>query len=109
MADEPKSPKQESGQTDGGVWPYVGVGCMCAVAGLAAGGMIAVFISKIVGAVTHCTPDAETGAPCDWSTYWTWGAWIGLILLPSFVLWRMRKGRAAARNSEVRGPRSGSH
>ena len=62
--------------------------------------MIAVLIAKIVGAVQGCVPDKDTGAPCDWSIYWTWGARIGLILVPTIVLWRMRKVRAASRNSE---------
>ena len=89
-----------SGETSQGVWPYLGVGCMTAIAGLVAGGMIAVLIAKIVGSLQGCKPDAETGAPCDWTTYWTWGARIGLVLLPTVVIMRMRKARAASRNSK---------
>lgn len=81
-------------------WQYLGIGCMTAVAGLLGGGMIAVLVAKIVGAVTHCTPESETGAPCDWSTYWTWGARIGFVLLPTVVLWRLYRGRHKASNSE---------
>lgn len=99
MADQDGSPTG-TGQTDDGVWPYLGVGCLSAIAGLAAGGMIAVLIAKVVGAVTGCRAEAETGAPCDWSVYWTWGARIGLILLPTIVVWRMRRSRIASRNSE---------
>jgi hypothetical protein len=73
---------------------------MTAIAGLVAGGMIAVLVAKIVGSLQGCTPDAETGAPCNWSTYWTWGARIGLVLLPTVVIMRMRKARAASRNSK---------
>jgi hypothetical protein len=62
--------------------------------------MIAVLIAKVVGAATGCRPDADTGAPCDWSTYWTWGARLGVILFPAIVLWRMRRSRAASRKSE---------
>jgi hypothetical protein len=89
-----------SGETSSGVWPYLGVGCLTAVAGLVAGGMIAVLIAKIVGSVHGCQGDAETGAPCDWAAYWTWGARIGVILLPTIVILRMRKARAASRNSD---------
>jgi hypothetical protein len=89
-----------SSETGEGAWPYVGVGCLTAVAGLVGGGMIAVLISKIVGGITGCHGDSETGAPCNWSIYWTWGAWIGLILLPSVVIWRMRRARAASRTSK---------
>ena len=98
---EPTQPERpETGETQDGVWPYLGVGCLTAVVGLVAGGMIAVLVAKIVGAVQGCTPDPDTGAPCDWSVYWTWGARLGLILVPTFVLWRMRRVRAASRNSE---------
>ena len=75
-----------------------------AVVGLAGGGMIAVMLAKIVGAIRGCVPDQETGAPCDWSTYWTLGAWAGLIGLPTMALWRMRRGEkrdAASSNSET--------
>ena len=67
---------------------------------MAGGGMIAVLISKIVGATTGCHAEAETGAPCDWSNYWTWGARIGLFLVPTVVVWRMRRARMAARTSK---------
>jgi hypothetical protein len=100
VSDLPRKAPEESGETRSGVWPYLGVGCLTAVAGAAAGGMIAVFIAKIVGGIMGCQSDAETGAPCEWNVYWTWGARIGLILLPTIVLWRMRKARTASRNSE---------
>ena len=77
---------------------------MTAVIGLAGGGMIAVLVAKVVGAIRGCAPDQETGAPCGWSMYWTWGAWVGLLLLPSAVLWRMRRAErrhAASSNTET--------
>ncbi|HEV7992953.1 MAG TPA: hypothetical protein VGP25_14070 [Gemmatimonadaceae bacterium] len=100
MADQEKQVGPDSGETSDGVWPYLGVGCLTAIVGLVAGGMIAVLIAKGVGAAVGCKPDPATGAPCDWSIYWTWGARIGFFLVPAFVLWRMRKVRAASRNSE---------
>ena len=98
---EPQSGRDAPGQTAEGVWPYLGIGCLTAVSGLAAGGMIAVLIAKIVGSIIGCRADADTGAPCNWSVYWTWGARIGFVLLPTFVLWRMRRVRSA-RNSRKR-------
>jgi hypothetical protein len=65
-----------------------------------AGGVIAVLIAKGVGYAHGCAVDAETGAPCDWLTYWLRGAIIGLIVVPTFVIWRMRKVRGASRDSE---------
>jgi hypothetical protein len=80
------------------------VGCLTAVIGLTGGGMIAVLVAKMVGAIRGCAPDQETGAPCGWSMYWTWGAWVGLLLLPSAALWRMRRAErrhAASSNTET--------
>lgn len=62
-----------------------------AVIGLAGGGMIAVLVAKIVGAIRGCSPDAETGAPCGWFVYAVFGALIGLVVVPSVAIWRMRR------------------
>jgi hypothetical protein len=62
--------------------------------------MIAVLIAKAVGGATGCAPAADTGAPCNWATYWTWGARIGVILVPTIVIWRMRRVRSVPKNSE---------
>jgi hypothetical protein len=87
----------------GGLGPaYFGIGCITAIAGFAGGGMIAVLVAKIVGALGRCAPDAETGAPCGWGTYWLRGALIGLVLLPSVALWRFRRGRQREQHT-VRG------
>lgn len=76
------------------VWAYLGVGCLTAIIGLVGGGMIAVLVAKIVGAVQGCLPDKESGAPCNWDRYWTWGARIGLVTLPVMAIWRMRRKRS---------------
>ena len=75
-----------------------------AVIGLAGGGMIAVLVAKIVGAIRGCTPEAETGAPCGWFTYAVFGALAGLVAVPSVALWRMRQGERselASSNTET--------
>ena len=97
MADTPGSPPN---QADAPPPAYFGIGCLTALAGFAGGGMIAVLIAKIVGALTRCTADAETGAPCGWGTYWVRGALIGMIVLPTVSLWRVRRGRRRAQHSE---------
>ena len=89
-----------SGETSDGVWPYLGVGCLTAVSGMMAFGVIAVLLAKVVGWSTGCAADVETGAPCNWLTYWLRGAILGMILVPTIVIWRMRKARAALKNSE---------
>jgi hypothetical protein len=84
------------GQTDTTKWEYLGVGCFSAFVGFAGGGMIAVLIAKIVGALTKCSPEAETGAPCGWFTYAVFGAIVGLVVVPAVSLWLFRRGRARA-------------
>lgn len=97
MADTPESGQDQAG---GPAPAYFGIGCLTAVAGFAGGGMIAVLIAKLVGALTRCAADAETGAPCSWGTYWVRGALIGMVLLPAVALWRLRRGRQRAQHSE---------
>jgi hypothetical protein len=89
-----------SGETSEGVWPYLGVGCLTAVSGMMAFGVIAVLLAKLVGWSSGCAPDADTGAPCNWLTYWLRGAILGIVVVPTFVIWRMRRARSAHRNSE---------
>jgi hypothetical protein len=40
----------------------------------------------------------ETGAPCNWLTYWLRGAILGVLVVPTIVIWRMRKARAARKS-----------
>ena len=100
-AGDSNNPRPEAErQTDEGVWPYLGVGCLTAVSGMMAFGVIAVFVAKVVGWSSGCPVEAETGAPCNWLTYWLRGALIGLIVVPTLVIWRIRRSRNASRNSE---------
>ena len=95
------TPPENQPRQAGGLGPaYFGIGCVTAIAGFAGGGMIAVLVAKIVGALSRCAPDAETGAPCSWGTYWLRGALIGLVLLPSVSLWRFRRGRQREQHTE---------
>jgi hypothetical protein len=73
---------------------------MSLVVGFAGGGMIAVLIAKVVGAATKCAPDKDTGAPCDWNSFWLYGAVIGAVLVPVVTIWLLRRGRQRARNSQ---------
>jgi hypothetical protein len=97
VADD-KQDSSEGGQTDTTKWEYFGVGCFSTFVGFAGGGMIAVLIAKIVGAAQRCTPDADTGAPCNWLTYAFYGMVIGTILVPTISIWFFRRGRVRANN-----------
>jgi hypothetical protein len=84
----------------GGAWRYVGVGCLTLVGGFFGGGMVAVFVAKIVGVAQHCAADVESGAPCDWFRFWVVGAVAGGILLPAVAITKLRRGAASAGNPE---------
>ncbi|MEO7456673.1 MAG: hypothetical protein ABIY52_10455 [Gemmatimonadaceae bacterium] len=84
----------DPGETKDGVAPYLAVGCLTAFSGMMACAMIAVLVAKIVGYARGCPADGETGAPCDWLTYALRGGLVGLVLVPTIVLRRMRRGRA---------------
>jgi hypothetical protein len=95
-------PEKPTGQPpvdpNDGIWPYLGVGCITTVSGFFGGGMIAVLIAKIVGAARSCTPDAESGAPCNWYNFAVAGALIGVVLFPAVALFLMRRSRMRLRN-----------
>ncbi len=75
----------------------VGVGCVTAIAGLFSGGMIAVWVAKLVGSFRGCEP--ETGLPaCDWHVYAGVGMLIGVLTLPALALNRLRRRDTAARD-----------
>jgi hypothetical protein len=100
MRDTDRLPPDMPGESESGVWPYVGVGCLTSVVGFFGSAMLAVLLAKIIGGLTGCAADGETGAPCNWLTYAVRGGLIGLVVVPSFIIWRMRKARAAYTNSE---------
>jgi hypothetical protein len=88
------------GETNTTRWEYLGVGCFSLFVGFAGGGMIAVLIAKVVGALARCPAEAESGAPCNWFTYAVFGALIGAVLVPSISIWFFRRGRMRARHNE---------
>lgn len=77
---------------------YVGVGCVTAVAGLFSGGMIGVFVAKMVGSFRNCEPPEGLPA-CDWHVYAGIGMLIGILTLPVLALSRLRRSdRNALKN-----------
>jgi hypothetical protein len=84
------------------VWPYIGVGCFTAPIGFFGGGMIAVLIAKIVGAISGCPAPKDLPACNTFEFLWP-GAFIGLVGLPLMAILRLRKGRRAASDSKPTG------
>jgi hypothetical protein len=68
----------------------IGVGCVTAVAGFFSGGMIGVFIAKVVGSIQRCEPPQGVPA-CNWPVYAVIGMGVGVLTLPSLVMWRLTR------------------
>lgn len=77
----------------------VGVGCVTAMAGLFSGGMIGVFLAKVVGSFRDCNPGPELPA-CDWHVYAGIGMLIGVVTLPVLALNRLRRADKADRQTD---------
>ena len=77
---------------EGVVARNVGVGCVTTVAGFFGGGMIAVFIGKVVGSVQGCKPPEGLPA-CNWWVYAGIGAVLGAVALPAVALIRLNQAR----------------
>jgi hypothetical protein len=75
----------------------VGVGCFTLLAGFFSGGMLGVFVAKIVQAVTG-GPKCEGIPTCDWAQYMIVGAAVGAITLPVLALWRLNRRPPGATN-----------
>ena len=73
---------------------YIGIGCVTTAGGTLGGAMVAVLVAKLIGFLTRCTPNEGLPA-CDWHIYAGWGALIGLLILPTTVLWRVRQSHRA--------------
>ncbi|HET7553415.1 MAG TPA: hypothetical protein VFK04_19125 [Gemmatimonadaceae bacterium] len=77
----------------------VGIGCLMAVPGFFGGGMIAVAVGRLVESVTGCTPPEGLPA-CHTGLYLLVGGLTGLVLLPTVVVWRLRRRSRTTGNSE---------
>ena len=81
-----------------GVGRYAGIGCLMAIAGFFSGGMVAVFIGKVVSRATGCDPGQDLPA-CGWYWFMLIGGVVGAITLPALTLWRLRKSYIEPKNS----------
>ena len=75
--------------------PRYAIGCLLAIPGFFAGGMIGAAVAKIVGAVRGCTPPQGFPA-CDiWAFVVPCGV-IGGVALATAIVWRLRPNGGAA-------------
>lgn len=88
----------DEGSTDDTVWPYIGVGCLTTVIGFFGGGMIAALVAKVVGAMRGCVPP-EGFPACDTWSFVLPGGLLGMVLLPTIAIARLRRGRGARSGS----------
>ena len=76
----------------------IGVGCFTTFIGAPSGAMVGVFVGKVVGNVQQCVPPEGIPA-CNWWWYALVGGVVGMVTLPTLVLWRLRRGSPAARST----------
>ena len=69
-----------------------------AIVGYLAGGMIGVFVAKVVGGFRGCAPP-EGFPACDFERYLGVGSAVGLVLLPSAIVWQLWRSGVARPNS----------
>ncbi len=72
----------------------VGVGCFTTLVGFFGGGMIAVLISKFVSQALR-EAQCEGLPSCNWLTWAARGGVLGMILLPTISVWRLKRGDVA--------------
>jgi len=70
----------------------LGVGCITTTAGFFSGGMIGVFVGKVVGSIQRCKP-IEGLPACNWWVYAGIGAVVGTLTLPVLALTRLNRTR----------------
>jgi hypothetical protein len=91
----PASPS--SGATDDDVtnrrYRNIGVGCFTTFIGFFGGAMISVLLSKIVSQALN-EPQCEGLPTCNWLTWAARGGVVGMIILPTVSLWRLKRGDA---------------
>ena len=66
------------------------IGCLMMVPGFFGGGMVGALVAKVVGSMRECAPP-EGYPACDVWSFVVPGGLIGIVLLPSLVLWRLRR------------------
>jgi uncharacterized membrane protein YdcZ (DUF606 family) len=71
----------------------IGVGCFTTFIGFFGGGMIAVLVAKIVSQALN-EPQCEGIPTCNWLTWAARGGVLGMIILPTVSVWRLKRGDA---------------
>ncbi len=71
----------------------IGVGCFTTFIGFFGGGMISVLIAKIVSQALN-EPQCEGLPTCNWLTWAARGGVVGMVILPTISVWRLKRGDA---------------
>ena len=83
-----ETPETPAGQ--GAPWSRtLAIGCFMAPLGFFSGGMVAAFVSKLVAYVTRAAPCSGVPA-CNWLEFTVVGGVIGMLTLPTLVMWALR-------------------
>ena len=94
MQGDTAGPQQSPGTSDAEIarGRRIGVGCFSTFIGFWSGGMVGVFVGKIVGNVRGCVPTEGLPA-CDWYYFAAVGMILGALTLPILVLRRLGSAR----------------
>jgi len=77
-------------EAQGAPWSRtLAIGCFMVPIGFFSGGMVAAFASKLVAYVTHAKACAGMPA-CNWLEFTAVGGAIGMVTLPTLVMWALR-------------------
>jgi len=71
----------------------IGVGCFTTFIGFFGGGMMSVLLAKIVSQALN-EPQCEGLPTCNWLTWAARGGVVGMIILPTISVWRLKRGDA---------------
>ena len=73
------------------IYRNVGVGCFTMFIGFFGGAMTSVLLAKIVSQFLN-EPQCEGLPTCNWLTWAARGGVVGMIILPTISVWRLRRG-----------------
>ncbi|MEO7040400.1 MAG: hypothetical protein ABI446_14110 [Gemmatimonadaceae bacterium] len=89
---------RNDGQQPASKWRYL-VALPFAVVGYLSGGMIGVFVAKMVSSFQNCVP-ADGFPACNFVPYLQVGSLAGLLILPGILVWRLWQSDAVYRTSQ---------
>ena len=95
MPDEVRTPAAPltDDERSGRRYRNLGVGCFTTLIGFFGGAMTSVLLDKMVSQFQNA-PQCEGLPTCTWLTWAARGGVLGMIILPTISVWRLKRGDA---------------